>query len=144
MAFELNRRSSKQLKKFSNKYLDDTANIERIDNDSFRIWGKDPILGTTAAVGVDINQRGKISDLFFFSLGQDGNGDDDNLYIQVELGNLNKAFKRLNTIEPIETLAFYDMTNPQQVADAVNELVPGLAGGPLDVYAAFGENSAFS
>ena len=37
-----------------------------------------------------------------------------------------------------------DMTNPQLFADAANAIVPGLAGGPLDVYVSFGEYYAFA
>ena len=30
------------------------------------------------------------------------------------------------------------MTNPQPFADALNENLPGLEGGPMDVYVSFG------
>ena len=144
MAFNLSRRSSNHLKKFSNKYLDDTARIERVDNNSFHIWGKDPILGTAASAGVDIDKRGKITSLNFFSVGQDVSRDYDNQYFNLEFRNPNKAFRWFQQLETSTTPMLFDMTNPQLFADAFNAIVPGLTGGPTDVYVAFGEYFAFS
>ena len=144
MTFQLNRRSRNQLKRFSNRYLDNPEIIEREDNNSFSIWGKDPILGTSAAVGVDINQRGKITALNFFSVGQDELRDYDNQYFDLEFKNPNKAFKWFQKVDIATTPILADMTNPQLFADAANEMVPGLAGGPLDVYVSFGDYYAFA
>ena len=144
MTFNLSRRSSNHLKKFSNKFLDDTARIERVDNNSFRIWGKDPILGTAASAGVDINKRGKITSLNFFGVGQDVSRDYDNQYLHLDFRNPNKAFRWFQQLDISTTPMLIDMTNPQLFADAANEMVPGLAGGPQDVYVSFGDYYAFA
>ena len=144
MTFTLNRRSKRLLKKLSNKYLDDSGIIERDDNNSFGIWGKDPILGTYARVGVDINQRGNITSLDFWNAGEDEIKDYDNQFLKLVLTNPNKAVRWFQQLDIPTTPVFIDSTNPQLLADAFNRNIPGLAGGPLDVYVSIGDYSTFA
>ena len=144
MAFTLNRRSTRLLNKLSKTYLDNSGGIERNDNNSFEIWGKDPILGTSARVGVDVNRRGNITGLDFFGVGQDEIRDYDNQFIKLELANPNKAVKWFQQVDIPTTPVFIDGTNPQLIADAFNQNIPGLAGGPLDVYVSLGDYYAFA
>ena len=144
MTFTLNRRSKRLLKKLSNKYLDDSGIIERDDNNSFGIWGKDPILGTYARVGVDINQRGNITSLDFWNAGEDEIKDYDNQFLKLVLTNPNKAVRWFQQLDIPTTPVFIDSTNPQLLADAFNRNITGLAGGPFDVYVSIGDYSAFA
>ena len=145
MTFKLNRSSKKQLQKMAKSFLDDAGRIQRYDKDQFMIWGKDPILGTSSSVGVEINKSGVITSIDSWSSGTSA-GDWDNQFYKLEVNNPAKTIKQFENIVSSQSMTptLVDMTNPQPVADALNSIILGLAGGPNDVYVAFGEYYAFA
>ena len=68
----------------------------------------------------------------------------DNNSFKLELANPNKAVKWFQQVDIPTTPVFIDGTNPQLIADAFNQNIPGLAGGPLDVYVSLGDYYAFA
>ena len=144
MTFYIRKKWQNQFTKLANHYLDNAEKIERIDNDSLVIWGSDPTLGTASAVGVDINKKGKITSIFSFTVGEDVNRDWDNQLYVFDVKKPKKTINKLLEVEISDTPIYADMTNPQPFADAFNDFLPGLSGGPTDVYVAFGEYSAFA
>jgi len=144
MTFYIAKKWEKKFTKLANHLLDDIGRIERIDNDSLVIWGDDALLGTTSAVGVDINKKGKIKRINYFTVGEDVDRDWDNQFCSFNVKKPNKTIKKLLSAEIPDTPVYADMTNPQPFADAFNELLPGLSGGPTDVYVAFGDYYAFA
>jgi len=144
MTFYIAKKWEKKFTKLANHLLDDTERIERIDNDSLVIWGDDALLGTTSAVGVDINKKGKITSIFSFTVGEDVNRDWDNQLYVFDVKKPKKTINKLLEVEISDTPIYADMTNPQPFADAFNDFLPGLSGGPTDVYVAFGDYYAFA
>ena len=144
MTFYIAKKWEKKFTKLANHLLDDTERIERIDNDSLVIWGDDALLGTTSAVGVDINKKGKITSIFSFTVGEDVYRDWDNQLYVFDVKKPKKTINKLLEVEISDTPIYADMTNPQPFADAFNDFLPGLSGGPTDVYVAFGDYYAFA
>ena len=145
MSFKLNRKSKNQLNRFAKSLLDDRGRIERYGKDEFVIWGDDKVLGTTSAVGVEVNKRGNITSLNSWTSGQSASRYDDQFYV-FKVDDPREAvnfFARLSAKDSLGVI-YADMTNPQPWADAFNKNVPGLAGGPQDVYVSFGEYWAFA
>ena len=93
---------------------------------------------------MDVNRRGNITGLDFFGVGQDEIRDYDNQFIKLELANPNKAVRWFQQLDIPTIPVFIDSTNPQLFADEFNRNVPGLAGGPLDVYVSICDYSAFA
>mgnify|MGYP004133992457 CR=1 FL=1 len=124
--------------------LDSRGRIERVDSDSFVIWGLDPILKTDSAVGIDINKKGKITTIDWFSVGEDPIIEWDNQYMSFDVRKPQKAIKWFTKQAIPEDEIMYDPTNPQPFADAFDKFLPGLAGGPTDVYVSFGDYYAYA
>ena len=145
MSFQLNRKSKKQLNKFAKALLNNRGRIERSGKDDFIIWGDDKVLGTAASAGVEVNRRGNITSLYSYSSGQSARNY-DNQFLVLEVDNPRRAINHFSGNAAKNSLGtiYTDLTNPQPWADAINDIVPGLAGGPRDVYVRFGEYSAFA
>ena len=143
MTFKLNRRSKRQLRKLANTLMDNTGKIERSGN-NFDIWGEDKLLGTAAVVGVRVNKRGHIDKITSWSVGLDQNSNLDNQMFVFLVDNPQKTVNWFSRAEMPSSPILADMTNPQLFADLFDAVVPGLAGGPLDVYVKLGPYTAWS
>lgn len=146
MSFSLNRKSRKQLKRFANALLDNPGYIARDGNNSFAVWGDDPVLRVPTSVTVEVNSRGKVDTLTYFCVGQSPT-DYDNQFVQLKVKKPRKAinwFKEQAEGLGPDDIMVADMTNPQPFADAFNDYLPGLAGGSYDVYVSFGDYYAFA
>ncbi len=109
------------------------------------VQGDDKILGTPSSVSVEVNKNGEITQLRSWASGLDKSRNDDQLYV-LNVDNPNKAIEWLNSQASQESLGiiYADMTNPRPFADALNKNLPGLEGGPMDVYFSFGKHYAFA
>ena len=146
MSFKLSHRSAKQLNKFARTLLNNREGIERNGKRGFIVWGDDKILGTPSAISVEANKRGNIETLISWTSGQDQRSSYDDQFFALEVDNPSQTidwFSR-QLAKDSSGLIYADMTNPQPWADAINDRVPGLEGGQMDVYVSFGDYSAFA
>jgi len=139
------------LNRFANVLMDDRTRVRHNGGNQFVIYGNDKILGTNAAVAVTVNRRGNITELASLSLGRTNSANDD-LFMWLDVDKPRSTVKWFSKYGPdlIES-AGPSYIHPsriqstiQSIANAYSEALPGLEGGPFDVYLSFGNYEAWA
>ena len=148
MSFTINRKSERILNRFANVIMDGRSRVRHYDGNIFMASGKDKIIGTSAVVAASTNRRGNITALMSFCEGEDTNSSSDDQFFRLDVDNPRKTVKWFSrnglNLEPM----YYDPSRTQSVvqsiANAASDAIPGLEGGPRDVYVAIGNYEAWA
>ena len=148
MSFTINRKSERMLNRFAKVLMNGRSRVKDYDGKYFFISGEDKIIGTSAVVAASTNRRGNITALMSFTVGEDTNSPDDDQLIWLDVDNPRKTVKWFSrngiNLEPM----YYDPSRIQSfiqsVANAASDAIPGLEGGPQDVYVQIGNYEAWA